>query len=63
MCVYQCTTEVPGACEGKRTSSSLELKLQMVVSHHVSAENQTRVLQKNSWYFYLLNHFSSPLNK
>jgi hypothetical protein len=50
ICTF-CTAEVPGACGGKRASGPLELELQIVVSHHVSAENQTRVLQKSSWCF------------
>jgi hypothetical protein len=42
------------ACRGQqRPSNSLELELQMVVSHHMDTGNQTRVLCKSSWCFVL----------
>jgi hypothetical protein len=39
------TTRVPGA-HGRQesVSDSLELELQTVINHHVSAQNQTQVL-------------------
>jgi len=45
--MYVCT---PHACNGshRRELDDLGLDLQTVVSFHVSAENQTRVLCKNS---------------
>lgn len=46
-----CTTWVPGATEDqKRTSDSLDLELQMVVSCYVDVKNWIRVPWKNSQY-------------
>ena len=47
ICVHicLCTSCVFGACGGqKRALDALELELQMVVSHHMGAGNQTQVL-------------------
>lgn len=47
-CVYIC---IPHSCIAyvgqKATLDPLELELEVVVSHHVGAENQTRVLRKS----------------
>jgi hypothetical protein len=43
MCVCVCVQCVSGAHRGrKRPSDLMELELQLVVSHHVSAGNQNR---------------------
>ena len=43
----------------KRALDPLELKTQMVVSHHVGAGDQTQVLCKSSKDSYSLSHLSS----
>jgi hypothetical protein len=44
MFVYMCTMCLPNACRGqKRESDPLELELEMVVSHHVSAGPRSSV--------------------
>lgn len=56
--VCLCTVLVPGAQEGqKRVSDPLELDLQKVVNHHVSAGKQTWVLWKSSALNYWANLF------
>ena len=46
---YAYTAHIPGVCRGwKRVLDPLQLELQMVVSCHVGAENQTWVLWKSS---------------
>lgn len=40
----------------KRLSDSLELELQMAVSHHMDIGNWIQVFWKNSWQLVLLNH-------
>lgn len=63
MCLHICmlTTKVPGTHGGqKRLSDSLELGLQIAVSHNVHAETQTWVLCKSSEYYYPLSYLSSP---
>lgn len=54
---------VPGAGrDQKRTSEPLELKLQTVVSLHVSAGNQCSYLMNTSSHCsYLMNHLPRPL--
>lgn len=49
-CLYtcMCTTCIQFSQKPKRESDTLELTLQMVISHHVCAKNQTRALWKNS---------------
>ena len=39
--VFMCTTYVPCAHGKQKKALELELQIQMVVSHHVDAENQT----------------------
>lgn len=43
ICMYVCTTCMPGALGGWKVSDSVELELQMVVSCHVGAWNQTQI--------------------
>lgn len=53
---------VPGTDRSQKGAlATLELVLQMDVSHHKDAENQTLVLQKTSQCSYPLSHLSSPL--
>jgi hypothetical protein len=50
-CLYVCihTTCMSGACGGqKQKPGPLEMELQMIVSHHVGARNQTWVLSKSN---------------
>lgn len=44
-----------------RGSDSLELKLQMVMSHHVDSGNQNQVLCKSNKCSLPLSHLSRPL--
>ena len=47
--VCMCTMCMPGTCGGQNgTLDPLELEYQMVVSHHMDAEDQTLVLCKNN---------------
>ena len=48
VCIYLCITWIQCPWRPERASNTLELELQMVVSHHVGARNQTQVLWKNS---------------
>ena len=60
MC-FASTTHILGAGRGqKRLLESLELELQVAVSHYVGAGNGTRVLWKSSECSSLLRHLSSP---
>lgn len=46
---------IPNASGGQKKDSDLvELELQMVVKHHVGAENRAQILYKGSKYSYLL---------
>ena len=48
-CVRVCTPFVTGTCGGhKRVGDPLEMELQVVVSHHMSAGNGIGVLWKSS---------------
>lgn len=42
---------VPADFRGQKSSSPLELKLQMAVNHDVGAGNQTQILKKSRWWF------------
>ena len=59
LCLHAClcATCMPGA-HGGQEKDPLELELQMLVSHHVGARNQTWVLWKIK-YSSLLSHLSS----
>lgn len=48
-------THVPGSHGDQKKALNLELKLQMILSHHVGVKNQTQVLWKS-----IFPHFSSP---
>jgi hypothetical protein len=55
-----CTTCLPGALRGpKRVSDALRMELQMVSSFHESVRNQTQILCKSNWCFYVLSQLSS----
>lgn len=60
VCMLQYTTWVTGAQRGqKRMSDLLELKLQIVMSHHMGARKQSRVLWESSQWSALLTYIIS----
>lgn len=46
---------MPGSHGDQKRALNLELKLQMILSHHVGVKNQTQVLWKS-----IFTHLSSP---
>lgn len=59
--ICMCTTCLPAThAVNKRVSSLPELKLSMVLNHHVGARNWTCVFWKSSEYTKLLSHLSIP---
>lgn len=55
-----CTICVPSALRVQKRRLELELELEMVISQHVSAGNQTQVLYKSRKFSSPLSHLSSP---
>lgn len=58
--VYTHTTYLPSPCGAQKVSEPVELDLEMVVSHHVSARNLTQVPYKSSQCFPPLFRLFSP---
>lgn len=67
-CMYVCTACVPMPSDQKIVLDPLELKLQVVVNHHVDTGSRTWILYKNNkcfnyWaiflacYYYILRFF------
>lgn len=54
------TMNMSGACGCRKKADPLELELLLVVSHHVSSENQTWVLCKTNRCSKLLSYLSAP---
>lgn len=62
MCVYVWVRAPECNAHGsqKRTSDSLELELQVFMSHHAGAGKRTLVLCKSSWCSKALSHSPDP---